>query len=211
MVPGMAKEPQAKPGDPLDAAARLFRHQGFAATTVRQIAHDAKMLPGSLHYRYPSKEALLLALMERAIERSMAAVTEAVAHSADPVDRVRLGLRAHLRLLVSGDDAVYVLLYDWRSLEGEARRQMELLRVRYEQFWDRLLAEGVEAGVVRPGVDPMLVRLLGFGAVNWVAQWYEPAGPYTPDQIADAAWDYIGNGVLEVRKLEKKRNSTTKP
>src|SRR4051794_20842097 len=55
--------------DPLDAAARLFRKQGFAATTVRQIAKQAGMLPGSLHYRFPSKEALLLALMERAIER----------------------------------------------------------------------------------------------------------------------------------------------
>src|SRR3954447_4029785 len=98
--------------DPLDAAARLFRKQGFAATTVRQIAKQAGMLPGSLHYRFPSKEALLLALMERAIERSMAAVREAVSGQPDPLERVRLGLRAHLRLLVSGgDDSVYVLLY----------------------------------------------------------------------------------------------------
>jgi AcrR family transcriptional regulator len=197
----MAKERSAKE-DPLDAAARLFRRQGFAATTVRQIEHAARMLPGSLHYRYPSKEALLLALMERAIERSMAAVREAMAASKDPVDRVRLGLRAHLRLLVSGDD-VYVLLYDWRSLEGEAQSQMLRLRQRYEDFWDAELAVAVEQGVVRGGVDPLLVRLLGFGAVNWVAQWYEERGPYTPDQIADAFWSYLGFGVLS--EAEKKR------
>ncbi|PYQ46008.1 MAG: hypothetical protein DMF77_02445 [Acidobacteria bacterium] len=40
----------------LDAAARLFRAKGFEATTVREIAKAARMLPGSLHYRYPTKD-----------------------------------------------------------------------------------------------------------------------------------------------------------
>ena len=35
----------------LFAAAQLFREEGFAGTTVREIAAAAKMLPGSLHYR----------------------------------------------------------------------------------------------------------------------------------------------------------------
>ena len=84
----MAKERSTASPEPLDAAATLFRRQGFAATTVRQIAKAAGMLPGSLHYRYPSKEALLLALMERAIERSMAAVREAVAGETDALERI---------------------------------------------------------------------------------------------------------------------------
>jgi AcrR family transcriptional regulator len=41
-------EPQLE--DPfLDAAARLFRKKGFEATTVREIARAAKVLPGSRH------------------------------------------------------------------------------------------------------------------------------------------------------------------
>src|SRR3954467_15575162 len=97
----------------LDAAAALFRQQGYAATTVRDIARAAEMLPGSLHYRYPSKEEVLAALMERAIDRLIAGVLGEIAGTIDPVERVRLAIRAHLRLLLSGDDAVYVLLYDW--------------------------------------------------------------------------------------------------
>ena len=201
----MAKERLTASPEPLDAAATLFRRQGFAATTVRQIAKAAGMLPGSLHYRYPSKEALLLALMERAIERSMAAVLQAVAGETDALERVRVGLRAHLRLLVSGDDSVYVLLYDWRSLEGEARRQMLKLRGRYETFWDELMGEAASAGLVREGVDPILVRLLGFGAVNWVAQWYEPGGPWTPEEIADAVWSYFGFGVVADGARKRRR------
>src|SRR6478609_5401496 len=95
----------------LDAAAQLFRAQGFAATTVRDIARAADILPGSLHYRCASKEELLVALMERAIDRLMAGVLEAIVEGQDPVERMRLAIRAHLRMLLSGDDAVYVLLY----------------------------------------------------------------------------------------------------
>ncbi|MGV3621617.1 MAG: TetR/AcrR family transcriptional regulator, partial [Archangium sp.] len=55
----------------LIAAGKLFREKGFAATTVREIADAADMLPGSLHYRYASKDDILVALMKRGVERAM--------------------------------------------------------------------------------------------------------------------------------------------
>src|SRR3954471_11292809 len=91
-------------GDPvLEIAGRLFRERGFEAATVRQIADAAGILPGSLHYRYRSKEELLLALLDRGIARATSAVRLAIADVADPVERMRLALRAHLRLLVRDD------------------------------------------------------------------------------------------------------------
>lgn len=183
--------------DLLDVAGRLFRRRGFEGTTVREIAKAAGILPGSLHYRYATKEALLLALMERAIGRAIAAVRAAAAEVEDPVEKVRFALRAHLRFLLAGDDGVYVLLYDWRALDGDARATMIRLRDRYEAFWDGLLFEAAGAGRLRPGVDLKLVRLLGFGAINWVAQWFSPKGERTPDQIADAFWACMAFGVLD--------------
>lgn len=180
----------------LAAAAWLFRRKGFAATTLREIAQAAGMLLGSVHYRYSTKDALLLALMERGIEHAIAAVQTAAAQSTDPTERIRLGLRAHLLMLLSGDDAVYVLLYEWRALSGPARDEMVRLRDRYEAFWDGMLYEAAGAGRVRPGVDLKLVRLYGFGAVNWVATWYTPGGERTPEQIADAFWAYLALGLL---------------
>ena len=84
----------------LAAAAWLFRRKGFAATTLREIAQAAGMLLGSVHYRYSTKDALLLALMERGIEHAIAAVQTAAAQSTDPTERIRLGLRAHLLMLL---------------------------------------------------------------------------------------------------------------
>ena len=209
-APGSHRAPPAPPqaADPqadllgelaLDAAADLFRRRGYAGTSLRQVAEVAHLHPGSLHWRWPTKEALLVALMERALRRVTAAVTEAMAAlgpEADLADRLRLGLRAHLSMLLSGDASFHVLLYDWRSLEGEARAALLRLRGSYEEFWDAFLEAAQEAGLARPGVDRMLVRQFGFGAMNWVAQWYEPGRGPTPGEIADAFWDYLAFGLL---------------
>jgi TetR/AcrR family transcriptional regulator, cholesterol catabolism regulator len=184
-------------GAVLDAAARLFRQKGYPVTTLRQIAREAGVFPGSIFYRYRTKEALLLKLMERAVGRMTAAIQEAVEREEDPLRRVRIALRTHTRLLLSDDASIFVLLYDWRFLEPRTRESILRLRDGYEAFWDGLLHRAAGATRVRRSVNLKLLRLLSFGAVNWVAQWYSPRGPFTPEQIADAFWDYTSSGVLE--------------
>jgi AcrR family transcriptional regulator len=181
----------------LQAAARLFRDQGYAATSLRDVARAAGMLPGSLHYRYATKEDILSALMERAIDRLIEGVLSATAAGTDPLDRMRLAIVAHVKILLSGEDSVYVLLYDWRSLSPAAERAIAKQRKRYEQFADELLAQAAAYAPVMPGVDLYLVRQFGFGAANWVAQWFDPKGPYTPEQIADHFFRYLSQGTLK--------------
>jgi AcrR family transcriptional regulator len=180
----------------LHAAARLFREQGYAGTSLRDIARAAGMLPGSLHYRYATKEDILAALMERAIDRLIESIEAATAASTDPLERVRLAMIEHVRILLSREDSVYVLLYDWRSLSPAAERAIARHRKRYEQFADDLLAEAAAHSALQPGVDLYLVRQFGFGAANWVAQWFDPKGSYSPEQIADAFFRYLTLGTL---------------
>jgi|APLak6261679142_1056127.scaffolds.fasta_scaffold00011_80 AcrR family transcriptional regulator len=181
------------------AAGRLFREKGFAATTVREIAAAAEMLPGSLHYRYASKDDILVALMKRGVERAIAAVELAIADERDAIERLRLGLRAHLELLCNGDDSLYVLLFDWRSLTADVRDDVERERQHLERFWDRLLVDAHATGKARPLLDLELVRQFGFGAINWVATWYRPGSGRTPAQIADAFWSFLAFGLLHER------------
>ncbi|MFL5381660.1 MAG: TetR/AcrR family transcriptional regulator [Longimicrobiaceae bacterium] len=192
-----ARESEPDPGEPVfRAAGQLFRQKGFDAATVREIAAAAGMLPGSLHYRYASKEELLLALMERGITSAVAAVRLAIADVRDPLDRVRAALRAHLHLLVRDDEAIYVLLYEGRSLSGPAREHMVRLRDRYDALWDGLLHAAAGTGRIRPEVDLRLVRLFLLGGVNWAAQWFSPTGAYSADVVADAFADMVLRGLL---------------
>jgi AcrR family transcriptional regulator len=63
----------------LAAAAEVFESDGFAAANVNRIAARAGVSVGSLYQYYPSKEALLVALIERHTDASLAVLEHAFA------------------------------------------------------------------------------------------------------------------------------------
>ena len=183
-------------GDVLSNAARLFREKGFERTSLKEIAEACNMLPGSLYYRYNSKEALLVELMRRGVDLVTAEVESAYASSDDPVERLRLCINAHLRALLVDSDAVYVLLFEWRALGPEAREEIIELRDQYESLWAGILETMIAQGVVRKNVDGRLLRLIGLGALNWVATWFDPNGAQSHDAIGDLIWQIAMEGVI---------------
>jgi AcrR family transcriptional regulator len=191
--------PASKPGDQGDVlsnAARLFREKGFERTSLKEIAEACNMLPGSLYYRYSSKEALLVELMRRGVDLVTAEVESAYASSDDPFERLRLCINAHLRALLVDSDAVYVLLFEWRALGPEAREEIIELRDQYESLWAGILETMIVQGVVRKSVDGRLLRLIGLGALNWVATWFDPNGAQSLDAIGDLIWQIAMDGVI---------------
>lgn len=180
----------------LRTAGLLFRQKGFEATTVREIAKAAGVLPGSLHYRFATKESLLLALMEQGICKATNALRTALATTLDPLERIRLAMRAHLHFLLQEDDSIYVLLYEWRALTGEQRVTMARLRDCYDALWDGLLYEAAGTGRLRAELDLKLLRLSVLGSLNWVAQWFSPDGGSSPDDVADKFAENVLHGIL---------------
>ena len=56
----------------LDAAARVFEERGFDAGTTNRVAERAGVSIGSLYEYFPDKDALVVALVERELERERA-------------------------------------------------------------------------------------------------------------------------------------------
>lgn len=180
----------------LDAAARLFRNQGYDKTTLKEISAAAGMLPGSLHYRYKSKDDLLVDMMRLGLDRVMVAAAEAAQGAQDPVEQMRRVLVAHLNALVRDSDTVYVLLFEWRSLKGAARDELIALRDAYEAQWMTLLRHLRKQGLVRPDIDLHLLRLVALGAINWVSTWYRDGGRYSLEEIGNFIWQIARDAVL---------------
>lgn len=180
----------------LRAAAAVFRHVGYEGATIREIAEACGTKPGTLHYRYPNKDSILVDLMRFAIGNISSRVREAVANERDPLLRIRAALRQHIGYLTSESDVVYALLFDWRSLRGEGREQIVAQRDAYEQLWASLVADLAASGVLRRGVNLRMLAYIGFGAGNWVATWYRDGGSLDSDAIADSIWETIAFGIV---------------
>lgn len=76
-------------GKLLEAAVRLVRLQGFAATSVDQLCAEAGVTKGAFFHHFPSKEALGVAAAQYWSESTSAFFAAAPYHDLpDPVDRV---------------------------------------------------------------------------------------------------------------------------
>jgi AcrR family transcriptional regulator len=72
----------------LDVALELFRRQGFEPTTMREIAAEADVSLGSAYYYFESKEDLVMAYYERAMEAMTPRMEAALAGAASFEERV---------------------------------------------------------------------------------------------------------------------------
>jgi AcrR family transcriptional regulator len=79
----------------LDAAARVFEERGFEAGTTNHVAQRAGVSIGSLYEYVPNTDAMVVALVERELERERAKLLAILAPAA-----TQRGLAAQLRAFV---------------------------------------------------------------------------------------------------------------
>ena len=174
----------------LTAAARLFRRQGFDATSTRDIAAAVGMHSGSLFYHFNSKQALLFSVMEggmhTAIERQTAALRNGEPSAQQPLAQLRRLVRAQFDILLGpGNDFIPVMLYEQRSLNPAQKASLARLQADYERAWTPLLQALHASGRLRAPVT--LSRLLILGALNWSVQWFDARKGASLDELTDAA------------------------
>lgn len=77
----------ARPHELIDAALALFAEKGFAATRSEEVAQRAGVSKGTLYLYYPSKEALLRAVIRERLSAEIAEVAGRVArHPGTPAE-----------------------------------------------------------------------------------------------------------------------------
>lgn len=161
----------------LDAAAKLFRDQGYGATSMRQIGEAANMKAGSIYYYFESKDDVLsevLRVGERAVMSSARACVEAAGPDACHRKRIECAIEGHLRSLLGKSvyTSAYIRVYG--QLPKEIKRKHRRRRNQYSNFWDDLFAEAQKSGEIRANVSIVPLRLFVLGALNWTVEWFEP-------------------------------------
>jgi AcrR family transcriptional regulator len=167
-------------------SARLFREKGYDATSVRDIAAATGLQSGSWVYHFKTKQDILAAVMEEGLQQALARIEAIAREELPPREHFRALVRTHLdTLLGPGQDFIPVLLYDWRSLDKRGRERVIALQKRYEQVWEDVIRRLQRSGDW--AMPTRIDRLMMFGALNWIAQWYRPRGPLSAAQLADEA------------------------
>ena len=158
-------------------AARLLRHHGYAATTLREIADAAGVKAGSIYYHFETKEEILGEVLDKGITivaNAVRARIEALPADASWRDRIAAGIEGHLWGMLHYGDFTSANIRVYGQIPTSAKNRHKIVRRAYADYWDRLLASALASGELRQDTGLAVIRLFVIGALNWTVEWYNP-------------------------------------
>jgi AcrR family transcriptional regulator len=173
-------------------AARLFAEKGYHGTSIGDIAEAMGVQKGSVYAHITSKQDLLWEIASEGATAFHGALDE-VPEDAPAVDRLRLALRGHLRVVGEQVDLATVFTREWRYLDEERRERFVAERRRYEERIRELFRDGRDQGELRSDLDEGAAALLFLSAANWAYTWLQ-AGRDT-DALADRFFRLLVDGM----------------
>jgi TetR/AcrR family transcriptional regulator, cholesterol catabolism regulator len=173
-------------------AARLFAEKGYHGTSMGDLAEAMGLQKGSLYSLTESKQELLYEAMREGAAAFHAGL-DGIPEDAPAAERIRLALRAHLRVVAEQLDSATVFTREWRYLEGARREEIVAERRRYEERLRAIFREGREHGELRTDLDEAAAALLLLSAANWAYTWLTPERD--TDDLADRFAALLVDGI----------------
>ena len=173
-------------------AARLFAEKGYHGTSIGDLADSMGVQKGSLYAHIEGKEDLLYQTM-RGGAAAFHGALDSVPDDAPPAEKVRLALRAHLRVVSEQLDVATVFVQEWKYLEGERLEEIVSERRRYEERIRELFREGRDLGELRADLDVNAAALAFLSAANWAYTWLAPGAD--TDALADRFFALFLDGI----------------
>ncbi len=169
----------------LARAAKVFASKGYHPTTMRDLAAASGMSLAGMYYYVRGKEELLALIQERCFTRVLDGAEQALAAlpagEVDPAERLQAFIRHHVTFFAAHMAEMKVLSHEASSLTGERLRRVQAIKRRYVDLLERLLRDAAPDDAP---VDRSAAAYVLFGMMNWIYNWYDPAGEIDPARLA---------------------------
>lgn len=180
-------------------AAHVFASQGMDKASMSQIAVEAGVSKSLLYHYYPSKDALIFAIIHTHLEKLDHRLQQAVEPGLAPRQRLEKLVLAVLEEYRGADDQHKVQLNAGPALSDSQRARIHEVERRIIRHFSVIIRE------IQPELDkaerPLLmpVTMSLFGMMNWVYMWFRDGGPVSREDYAKVATTLILEGVKGVR------------
>jgi AcrR family transcriptional regulator len=190
----------------LDAALYLFSHQGFRATTMRQIAERADLSTGNCYHHFPDKEKIFRELIDEYLDITrterfpFTKVLYGTEQFPDNIEQLGYAARDSVRQFRGYLALVYVDVIEFGGTH--IQKLYANMADRYTEFFERMGTREIISARLRPHVSPASALLLtsrlffNYFSLEILFGVPEPFGKSANDVVKEIA-DIIRNGVCE--------------
>jgi AcrR family transcriptional regulator len=147
----------------LDAAARLFAERGFDRVSLEDLGAAAGVSGPAVYRHFPSKQAVLAALLVGVSENLHSGGTDVVSRTPAAADALAALVAFHVDFALANADVIRVQDRDLDSLAVDDRHAVRTLQRRYVDVWIDTLSR------VSPDAERVDLRIRAqatFGLIN---------------------------------------------
>lgn len=151
----------------VEAVIELAGKQNPAEITTAAIAKHMKLTQGALFRHFPSKEAILEAVMDWVAERLLARVDQAAETASSPIGALEAVFMTHVDFIAEHPGVPRMLFGELQRAEMTAPKRMAhaLIR-RYGERLHRLIDEGKTLGELASEIDTAAAATLFIGTIQ---------------------------------------------
>ena len=167
----------------LSGSLRKMLQLGYHGMTMRDIAGAAGMSVPNVYHYYPSKQAVLVAIMDQTMGEFWRRCDMARNDGTDAGERFQLLVECFALFHSYRQELAFIGAREMRSLEPEQRRRIAQIRSDCQHMVDaelRTLDGQGRLGTLRREEAGRAVVTMLVG----IANWYQPNGPQRPEDIA---------------------------
>jgi len=167
----------------LDAACVLFAERGYHGTSMKDIAEALGVRAPSLYNHVASKQDMLFAIMDKAMDRALAALEATLAGVDDVSEQLRRATEALVLDFLRYPAEVTVCNAEVRSLDPRNRLAIVAKRDEFAGRVRAIIERGGRSGRLRtraPQIAAFAVLEMG----NSAKSWFKPGGGYTDTYVA---------------------------
>jgi len=184
----------------VQAAIRVLARQGYARTSLMDIAKEAGMSKGAVHYHFPTKESLIRVVLTTACNAVQDRTIAAWSTSENPFESLRASLYTLWEARVQRtDEALVVADLLAQSLYDEQLRPQlaEYYGLAAQQIIDYLERNLFALGIRSKLPAPMLARLVIGLLDGLVMQAFAEPGVFAPEDVVKAI-ETIAVSLIEI-------------
>jgi AcrR family transcriptional regulator len=169
----------------LRTSASIFAEKSYHSTSMRDISRATNVSLAGLYHYCKSKEELLFLIQDNCFGRVLERLEERLREVDDPVIKLRIMIENHLSFFAANMAEMKVLSHEAESLRGEMYAHVATRKDTYAKLARSILQE-VQAQANGQRVDLTVATYALFGMMNWIYNWYDPAGKL---KVSDLAQD----------------------
>jgi AcrR family transcriptional regulator len=131
------------------ATYRVVSKKGYYNFTIRDIAREAGLSTGLVHYYFKSKEDLLFTLLKVMNDNLRLVLNRELARSSDPGEKLLIFINQAFSLVEREKNYFYVLIDFWTRINHNERIRKANVKL-YKSYRDeisKILEEGIQKGL----------------------------------------------------------------